>query len=102
MYRIGSVTLDGTQSYDPNPTRIGRSLTYHWTLEQCLGVCTIPPYPITGADTATPSLPLFDPGVRHFSYYTFKLVVNNGRTDSTNYARTIVHVVGHHIGPSPK
>lgn len=94
-----TVTLDGTQSYDPT----GRPLTYKWTLNSleysvgnkvytyCNSNCDSP---LTGADTATPSFVIGNPGPSHFFSYTFQLVVNNGRTDSTNYARTIVDVAG--------
>jgi len=83
----GSVSLDGSRSYDP----LGRTLTYAWTLvdkpaSSALGA-------LTGATTQTPS---FTPDFK--GVYVVSLVVNNGLAPS-NADAVAVTVLGNDGAP---
>lgn len=69
------VTLDGSGSYDPD----GDTITYTWT--QTSG----PAVALTGATSKNPSFTATTAGT-----YTFSLVVNDGKTNSSASAITIV------------
>ena len=64
-----TVTLDGSNSYDPD----GDNISYSWTLTDPGGNSV----PLTGSDTVSPS---FVPD--QFGTYIAKLIVNDGQVDS--------------------
>ncbi len=67
----GSVSLDGSSSYDP----LGRDLTYAWTFESVADASAL--ITLDGADTSAPSFTPDVPG-----RYVVSLTVNNGFVDS--------------------
>jgi hypothetical protein len=74
------VTLDGRGSFDPN----GYSLTYNW--QQVLGPAVVLSDPTAAQPTFVPS---------QFGTYVFKLIVNNGLTDSTPDKVRIIIIENH-------
>ena len=75
------VTLDGTQSNDPN----GDPLNYSWSIvsfENLAGMTAPSPVSLVGADTAMPSFEVTVPG--ELGTYTIELTVSDGEFDSTD------------------
>jgi len=85
-YKLSTVTLDGSNSYDPE----GSDLTYQWT--------SISGLQIVDADLATPSFDI--PDISVDTDYVFELVVNDGEYNSES-SQVTIFAKANNTAPSP-